>query len=187
MTSPHTEDADLNQGTAWTAPTMTHGNVPPEGLIASYTDDQGYTIHIDGMTDPDELAGEVVPLPRYGAMWIIDPDGNRIRSGHWMNWPEEEWNLTKEEWTALSWERRATLEVKQQATAYAPLAQQFTWHLGHCLIPVIDTVLKPIVKIRRDPRIIDALFLVLSNRGFTITDIMTHIEWHMDADGSFRI
>jgi len=185
MTSTDTDSFDpIIHGTFWTASTVTHGDTPPSGKIASYTDRQSYTVHIDGMTDPDELAGRVVSLPRYGAMWITDPEGNTIRSGYWMNWPEDEWNLSEQAWAELSWEQRATLEVKQQATAYRPLENQFTWHLGHYLIPVIDTLLVPILKIRRDPRIIDAFLMVLGNREFTLEDIYTGIERNTDDASS---
>jgi hypothetical protein len=95
----------------------------PQKLLASYKDKDGYTASIVGQ-QPEEWQ----PLPRYGQMWITNPMGEKVKTGFWMNWPEPGWNIPPKEWETMSWNDRANMEVKQQATAYEPLKVDFLHH-----------------------------------------------------------
>ena len=103
---------------------------PPEPhkgeKLASYTDDDGYMIEIIWGTPPGKE--EAMGVKRYGTMFIISPKGKKIQAGFWMNWPEKEWDIVKPRWENMSYKDRAKLEVKQQATKYQPLKQQFEFH-----------------------------------------------------------
>ena len=93
---------------------------PPTGVLASYTDQDGYTASIVGM--PDDPTGN----GRCGRELISD--GNTtVKAGYWMNCPEEEWNIPERQWQRMSWPDRAAMEVKQQAIAYKPLKDQFAF------------------------------------------------------------
>ena len=102
---------------------------PPAGVLASHTDKDGYTIRIESLTgtgqEDDEYTGKVVGVPRYGQMYIRSPKGDEVPTGKFMNWPERAFKLTNKQWISLPWKERASLEAKQQATAYEPLKKQF--------------------------------------------------------------
>lgn len=95
-------------------------------LLASYTDDAGYTITITGGVKPnDGYTTATGFMQRYGTMHIISPSGRKVKAGYWMDWPEKEWHITDRKYNKMTWEERAALEVKQQATAYDSLRSQF--------------------------------------------------------------
>lgn len=91
---------------------------PPTGVLASYTDQDGYTVSIVGMPDDPTGAG------RCGKMYISDGK-TTVSAGYWMNYPEKAWNIPLRKWRGMSWQDRAAMEAKQQATAYKPLKDQF--------------------------------------------------------------
>ncbi len=97
---------------------------PPPGTLASYTDADGYTSRID--TLPRAESWKPVIYSRVGRKYIIDPQGNEVAGGYWMNSPELVWGISEAQWKKMSWQDRAALEVKEQATAYAPLKSQFS-------------------------------------------------------------
>ena len=97
--------------------------------LASYTDEDGYTVSIEWGVPVG--SHESMGNRRYGTMYLTDPAGKKIRSGYWMNWPEKEWNLSSEKWKQLSLKQRAAIEVKQQATKYASLEDQFESRKRH--------------------------------------------------------
>ena len=102
----------------------TRGDLPPQGeILASYTDDDGYTVSIRGGV----AAGKEIALGqrRYGQFIITSPKGKSVNAGFWMAWPEDEWWISKPMWEGMSWQQRAEIEVKHQATAYKSLADQF--------------------------------------------------------------
>jgi hypothetical protein len=86
--------------------------------LASYTDQDGYTVSIVGL--PDDPSG----FGRFGQEYISDGKTN-LAVGYWMNYPERAWNISERQWRRMSWAERAAMEVKQQATAYKPLKDQF--------------------------------------------------------------
>lgn len=100
---------------------------PPEPQkgekLASYKDGDGYTIEIVWGTPPGKE--ESMGQRRYGTMYITSPDNKKVQGGYWMNWPEREWDIITPRWENMDWKERAKLEVKQQATKYAPLKDQF--------------------------------------------------------------
>jgi hypothetical protein len=146
-----------------------HGEYPPKGILASYTDRDGYVVRIDALPKP---SGDADPyFGRYGVAYITDPDGATIKGGFWMNRPEEDWNFTPMEWVALSWEERAAREVEQQAIAYKPLKEQFHWHLVEDIKTGLRLVLDSTVICGNDDRILTALFEALGQRGFTLEQI----------------
>jgi hypothetical protein len=101
-----------------------HGKLPPKGkVLAEYTDEDGYTSRIVGGVAKGQEFG--IGLRRYATIYIVAPDGDKVRAGYFMNWPDESYGLTEEAWGKLSWEKRATLETRKQATAYRPLREQF--------------------------------------------------------------
>ena len=92
--------------------------IPPSGILASYTDNDGYTVSIEGMpNDPTDCG-------RCGQIYISNGKV-KIPAGYWMNYPEKSWNISPRKNSDMSWVDRAKLEVKQQATAYKPLKDQF--------------------------------------------------------------
>lgn len=99
---------------------------PPKDILASYTDNDGYKIEIDGNVPHAEKYA--VPLVRYGIFYITNPDGKRVKAGYWMNWPEKEWKISKTAWGKMRWRERAAMEVKHQATAYRGLKHDFEFH-----------------------------------------------------------
>lgn len=113
-----------------------HGEYPPEGTLASYTDQDGYTVRIDALTDRTTFVGQY----RRGTMFITDPSGNTVQGLYWMNWPEDEWNYSEAEWVELTWQERAALEVKQQATAYRPLWKQYAARKQKSVEMIIDEI-----------------------------------------------
>lgn len=130
---------------------MSERDWPPSGTLASYTDQDGYTVRIDCVDDPIERNRK--KLPRYGTMIVTSPDGISIKTLRWMNWPEDTWNISDAEWEALSWKDRATLEVKQQATAYDPLRVQFITRLRLELVKGMELVTQTYVSYyKRSPR-----------------------------------
>jgi hypothetical protein len=110
-------------GELWKSPGASHGPMPPRKILAAYTDDEGYTVRIVGQTPKGEE--QAMGVQRFGSMAITNPAGKMKKTGYFMNWPEKSYNVTDKEWKKLSWEDRAALEVKQQATAYQPLSTQF--------------------------------------------------------------
>ena len=100
----------------------------PEKILASVHDGDGYQISIMGR-QPSE--NDPIPNSVYGQMFITNPEGQSVRGGYWMNWPEPEWNISPIEWGKLSWEKRARMEVKQQATSYDSLKNNFQFFLKH--------------------------------------------------------
>lgn len=100
---------------------------PPEPQkgkeLASFKDNDGYTIEIVWGTPPEKESA--MGNRRYGTMFITSPEGKKVQAGYWMNWPEKEWDIVKPRWENMSWEKRAEMEVKQQATKYASLKDQF--------------------------------------------------------------
>lgn len=111
-------------GGLWVDSNKTYGRNPPKGkILAAYTDDNGYTIRIVGGAGP---AGGF--RPRTGLMSITSPDGERRRAGFWMGWPEDEWKVSSKSWRRMSWEDKAAMEVKHQATAYAGLKSDFEFY-----------------------------------------------------------
>ena len=108
----------------WKDPTATRSDKPPKGkILAAYTDDEGYTIRIVGGTPGGQEHG--MGVPRFGTMYVTSPKGRTLQAGYFMNWTEKNYKLTQKEWEKLSWEDRAALEVKQQATRYASLSNEF--------------------------------------------------------------
>ncbi len=98
---------------------------PPRGVLASYTDRDGYTISIVGIPSPD--VGDT-PV-RFGRMYISDGK-TTVKTGYWMNYPERAWNIPERQWQHMSWVDRAAMEAKQQATAYKPLKDQFAFWIA---------------------------------------------------------
>ena len=98
--------------------------LPPQGkILASYTDEDGYTISIrGGVPKEKEMA---LGQRRYGQYILTSPEGKSVIGGYWMAWPEEEWDIWPTKWDIMSWEQRAAMEAKHQATAYRPLKDQF--------------------------------------------------------------
>jgi hypothetical protein len=100
------------------------GKLPPKGkVLAEYTDEDGYTSRIVGGVAKGQEFG--IGLRRYATIYIVAPDGEKVRAGYFMNWPDESYDLTEEAWGKLSWEKRAAMETRKQATAYRPLREQF--------------------------------------------------------------
>lgn len=103
---------------------------PPEPQkgekLASYTDDDGYTIEIVWGTPPGKETA--LGTKRYGTMYITSPKGKKIQTGYWMNWPEKDWHICTPYWEGMPYKERAKLEVKQQATKYDSLKNQFKHH-----------------------------------------------------------
>lgn len=123
----------------WVDPNKTHDNLPEHGkTLASYTDEDGYSIIIKGGVPKGQEFWEgdhKHQTRRYGQMFIISPKGKTIKAGYWMDWPEEEWKISHTKYYNLSWEDRAALEVKQQATAYASLSHSFEFHSENKHLP----------------------------------------------------
>lgn len=100
----------------------------PGEKLASYKDDEGYTITIyDGVPPGEEMiwSTDNGPEGRKGTMYVTSPKGKTIQAGYWMDWSEKEWGMSDAEYGALPKKERAALEVKQQATAYRPLSDDF--------------------------------------------------------------
>lgn len=96
--------------------------------LARYTDDDGYTVSIEYGTEPDhgeELEVAMGKFKRTGRIVITSPKGYHVEAGVWMDAPEPEWKIDQKTWRAMPIEKRAAMEVAQQATAYAPLRKQF--------------------------------------------------------------
>lgn len=110
-------------GEIWKSPGSSKGPVPPRKTLAAYTDKEGYTIRIVGQTPKGEESA--MGQTRFGTMSITSPEGKMKKGGYWMAWPEKSWNISDKEWKKMTWEDKAALEVKQQATAYKPLSFQF--------------------------------------------------------------
>lgn len=100
---------------------------PPEPKngekLASYKDEDGYTIEIVWGTPSGKETG--LGIRRSGTMYITSPKGKKVQQGYWMNWPEKEWNISTPVWQGMPYKKRAELEVKQQATKYDSLEDQF--------------------------------------------------------------
>jgi len=111
------------QGGEYQAPGASYGQTPPKKLLASFTDPVGYTVRIvGGVKKGQETA---MGVRRYGTIRIYDPAGNNVRSGYFMGWPEPHWNMSLKHYNRLPWERKALLEVMEQATRYKSLREQF--------------------------------------------------------------
>lgn len=91
--------------------------------FAEYTDDFGYTIRITDGGGSDAA----------GQMWIEHPCGEKVRAGLWLGWPEKEWNITEQQWQALSIPERASMEARWHAVnpAYRGLEYQYAFHLRY--------------------------------------------------------
>src|SRR5437588_2074419 len=105
---------------------MSRRDGSPEMLgqeLARYTDGDGYTVTITSLREQE--------CGRVGLIRIIAPTGRAICRGYWLNVPEPDWKISEQAWSRLPVEQRAALEAKQQATAYAPLREQF-WRGVKC-------------------------------------------------------
>jgi len=103
-------------------------SIPIGKVLASYTDEDGYKVSIVGGVPKNFTAPFKRPgLKPSGVLFIMSPNGEIVWTGYFMNWVEPEYGLTDEQWNNLSWKKRAELEVKQQATAYKKLSDQFEW------------------------------------------------------------
>ena|ERR1035441_10695792 len=101
-------------GGLYTNPLKSHGRNPPKGkILAAFTDKDGYTIRIYGGTRPLESG-----MGRRGRIAITNPAGKSVRAGFFMGWTEKEFHLTSKEYNKLSWEEKAALEVKLQASKW---------------------------------------------------------------------
>lgn len=120
LTEHSFDGTHVNGGGLYKRPLFSRGPKPPRSVLAAFTDQDGYTVSIAGQVQGAEDA-----FGRTGVMRITNPEGKQVRAGYWMGWPEDEWNISDKEWKKLTWEDRAALEVKQQATKYQPLKQQF--------------------------------------------------------------
>ena len=100
---------------------------PPIGkVIGKYTDAEGYTIFIVGGVPKGSKYDPA--LRPFGTMLRKSPDGEVVKGGWFMNWPEASYGVTNDEWHKLSWKTRGEMEAKQQATAYASLKHNFDFH-----------------------------------------------------------
>jgi len=118
-------------GGLWVTKGESHGKLPPKGTqLAAYTDPEGYTITLIGGTRKgEETAMGVI---RYGTMKIVAPGGPSVgvKAGYFMNFPEESWNISEKQWKGMSWEHKAGMQVRHQATAYNSLKQQYEERLA---------------------------------------------------------
>jgi hypothetical protein len=110
-------------GELWKSPGASKGPIPPRKILAAYTDKEGYTIRIVGQTPKGEE--QAMGAQRFGTMAITNPEGKQKKGGYWMGFPETNWNISDKDWKKMTWEDKAALEVKQQATAYKSLSGQF--------------------------------------------------------------
>jgi hypothetical protein len=92
--------------------------------VVTYTDDAGYTAAIHKGA-PSNAFSKSFPADyqRTGTKLVYAPDGRVVSTGYWMNSPEESWGISQQQWNSMSELERAAMEVKQQATAYAPLSE----------------------------------------------------------------
>lgn len=113
----------------------TDGPLPPRGkVLASYTDEDGYTVSIIGGTPKGQEYG--LGTPRYGVIKIAPPDDSgksdlksAVRGGFWMAWPEESWRISMHDYNSKPWEDRAAMEVKHTATSYGGLKRQYEFNV----------------------------------------------------------
>lgn len=116
----------LIESKLWVSPNKTYGRLPIKGkTLATYTDEDGYMVAIIGQTKSDEASA--LGVRRYGVKQITNPAGKWVKGGYWMNWPEDDWHITKAEWNKMSWEERAAKEVVEQGTKYS-LKKNFEFH-----------------------------------------------------------
>lgn len=115
---------------------------------AKYTDNDGYTSEVVPAKPYAKLANEDGRHAgrRSGVMFIHHPNGEKVRAGYWMDYPEPGWkhnnvnllqdyqkHAIKNEHDKSYWrkyiplEHRVALEAHHQATAYDSLKNQFAY------------------------------------------------------------
>lgn len=132
----------------------------------SYTDKDGYTVTIEPYDVPHEMNyNDNITIDhdnhgRAGLMYITAPNGERGRPTYWMDFPEIDYRINginfwddyqnqrkmgtwwKAKWYKLPIKTRMELEVKQQATKYASLKDQF--YLKTESLQLLKTLIKEI-------------------------------------------
>lgn len=109
-----------------------------DDLHASYTDKDGYTVHVYARQPGEILGNDGHDDKRAGRIEIEDPSGVRVKGGYWMDYPEHHWpewtdwekhweagTESEADWYKLPIKVRLAREAEQQATAYKPLKQQW--------------------------------------------------------------
>ncbi|MDP2662025.1 MAG: hypothetical protein Q8R28_14975 [Dehalococcoidia bacterium] len=62
-----------------------------------------------------------------GQLYALKRGWEPALAGWWMDWPEEHWNLTEEEYLALPRQKRARLEAMEQAVKWVPGQFYMLW------------------------------------------------------------
>jgi hypothetical protein len=115
-------------------------------IEGSYTDKDGYTVKVRAKSFPSEIltypgepeiSAKSNSPSRAGVITIHHPNGKKVLSGFWMNYPEKSWkhngtdlykdlfkNGKKSIWHKLPLKLKLNMEAKQQST-YSPLKEQF--------------------------------------------------------------
>lgn len=86
-------------------------------ILATRVDSRGYRI-----TCTDHVDEQTPGAVRHGTFWITSPDGETVRAGYWMDWPESD--MADDEYYAKSREERADLNCWYQTDRYDGLACQ---------------------------------------------------------------
>jgi len=72
--------------------------------------------------------GVYVPPVQYGRIFIFKKGWlEPVPLGIWMGWPEEEWNISENEWSKMSMKDKAKLEAKEQVTKYVADEYYNSW------------------------------------------------------------
>lgn len=90
--------------------------------LARAVDTKGFAVSIDS----EVFAYHSFPFGkrRQGTKYITSPEGQTVRAGYWMDFPEEHWPITETGYYELAREERAAMECVEQASRY-DLAEEF--------------------------------------------------------------
>lgn len=107
-------------------------------LLASETDDKGYTVQAyDGA---DEQARVRFAKKRRGMIFILAPQGQTVFAGYWMDFPEEEWAISEHDYYTIPLNKRAELECQEQVCKYKLSCQFKTYSAMGRMVYTYETV-----------------------------------------------